>query len=66
MYTDYDKYCPKCRDTLYPGDIKYLNAVGVCSGCVTWDKTPDKRYAKAWNDHLYKIKQKNKIRKGIK
>ena len=63
MYTQYDKYCPHCRDTLYPADVKYLEAIGVCSGCVTWDRTPDKRFAKAWNDHLDRTKNPKKFTK---
>ncbi len=41
-------YCPKCKSLLYPADEKYIVKVGVCSGCVTWDDTPDKLFKYAY------------------
>ena len=43
-------YCPKCGSRLYPGDEDYINKTGVCSHCVTYDKTPDKRFQQAFAD----------------
>ena len=40
-------YCPKCGSFLYPDDTKYMQAVGVCGNCVTYDK-PDGAYRKKW------------------
>lgn len=50
-------YCPKCKSRLFPQDDEYIANAGVCSYCVTNDSTPDKRFAKKWNE--YKAKQKN-------
>ncbi len=43
-------FCPECGYRVTSKDDKYLFGVGVCSRCVVWDKTPDKRYQSAWND----------------
>jgi DNA-directed RNA polymerase subunit M/transcription elongation factor TFIIS len=51
-------YCPKCKSRLYPDDEKYMKAVGVCSYCVTWDNTPDKRIQKKY--------QEEQAKKGVK
>jgi hypothetical protein len=45
-------YCPKCGSRLYPADEEYIEKAGVCSDCVTWDKTPDQRYKKAFERGL--------------
>ena len=37
-------YCPKCGSKLFPGDSQYMEKTGVCSYCVTYDNTPDKRF----------------------
>jgi hypothetical protein len=37
-------YCPKCASRLYSGDAEYMDKTGVCSNCVTYDKTLDKRF----------------------
>lgn len=42
-----DGYCPKCGSRLYPGDTESMEIVGVCSSCVCYDRTPDKRLQKA-------------------
>lgn len=41
-------YCPKCKSRLYPNDRAYIGITGVCSYCVTYDNTPDKRFKKAF------------------
>lgn len=43
-------YCPKCKSRLYPQDVEYMTAAGVCSYCVTNDTTPDKRFRLAYQD----------------
>lgn len=43
-------YCPKCKSKLYPMDKEYIEATGVCSYCVTYDNTPDKKLRKAFLD----------------
>jgi DNA-directed RNA polymerase subunit M/transcription elongation factor TFIIS len=45
-------YCPKCKSLLYPDDEKYMRYAGVCSSCVTYDNTPDKRYKAAYQRGL--------------
>jgi len=45
-------YCPKCKSLLYPIDIEYIENAGVCSYCVTWDNTPDKRFKKAYIENM--------------
>jgi hypothetical protein len=46
-------YCPRCRSRLFPDDAKYISKAGVCSYCVTYDNTPDKRFQRAFHgdDH---------------
>lgn len=41
-------YCPKCKSKLCPDDKKYMEVAKVCSYCVTFDNTPDKRFRKLW------------------
>ena len=50
-------YCPKCGSKMYSGDQEYLDATGVCSYCVTYDSTTDKRFQKKYDEYL---KQKQK------
>jgi transcription initiation factor TFIIIB Brf1 subunit/transcription initiation factor TFIIB len=45
-------YCPRCGSRLYPADEEYMLVCGVCSGCVTWDKSG--KYKAVWNDHQRK------------
>lgn len=52
-------YCPKCKSKLYPMDKEYIEATGVCSYCVTYDNTPDKKLRKAYLD--FKNKDKGTI-----
>jgi hypothetical protein len=37
-------YCPRCGSRLFQSDDEYMQLAGVCSYCVTWDSTPDKRF----------------------
>jgi hypothetical protein len=46
--------CPKCGSKLYPDDERFMRHAGVCGYCVSWDKTPDKRYKAAYNDGIDK------------
>jgi hypothetical protein len=46
--------CPKCGSRLYSDDERYMKHSGVCSGCVSWDKTPDKRFQKAYDEGVTK------------
>ena len=48
-------YCPKCKSRLYEGDTQYMEIVGVCSSCVCYDRTPDKRLQKAFDEGKAKI-----------
>lgn len=43
-------YCPKCGSRLYPADEEYMQVVGVCGDCVSFDK-PNGRYKQAWHEH---------------
>lgn len=47
-------YCPKCKSRLYSGDQEYIEATGVCSYCVSFDSTPGRRYATAFELHMKK------------
>lgn len=60
-------YCPKCRSRLYEGDMECMEIVGVCSSCVCYDRTPDKRLQKALDDGKAKIAKANakRFRKSI-
>lgn len=53
-------YCPKCKSLLCPDDQEYIKATGVCSYCVTWDATPDKRFMKLWAE--YKKTKKRRVK----
>jgi hypothetical protein len=44
--------CPKCGSRLYHDDERYMKHAGVCGGCVSWDKTPNKRYQKAYDEGI--------------
>ena len=55
-------YCPKCRSLLYPGDQESMDLVGVCSGCVTYDKTPGKSVQAAFD--RAKVERAKKLGKG--
>jgi DNA-directed RNA polymerase subunit M/transcription elongation factor TFIIS len=63
-------YCPKCGSKLYPADEKYMAVAGVCSSCVTYDDTPDKRFKSKFydeegnwrKDRKRRIKAKSRIR----
>jgi hypothetical protein len=57
-------YCPKCKSRIFPGDEEYLNVAGVCSYCVTYDRTPDKRFFKAWEN--YKASQVKKTSRSLR
>ena len=57
-YSSEGNYCPKCRSKLYSGDTEYMDATGVCSYCVTNDKTSDKRFQKALQDYMVKNKSR--------
>lgn len=59
-------YCPKCKSLLYPQDEQYMSAVGVCSYCVTYDNTPDKRYQAAYAVAVAKEKRIERRRKGAR
>lgn len=50
-----DGYCPKCKSRLFPADDDYMEKAGVCSACVTWDKTPDRRFKQKYEDALNKM-----------
>jgi hypothetical protein len=50
-------YCPKCKSVLAPADNEYIEKAGVCSYCVTYDNTPDKRF-RAKFDEAPKVKVK--------
>ncbi len=40
-------HCPKCGSRLYDSDIACMKVARVCSTCVSFDETPDRRYQKA-------------------
>lgn len=52
-------YCPKCASRLMPGDDESMTYAGVCSSCVTWDRTPGKRYQTAFNEGKRAAEQQN-------
>ena len=57
-------YCPKCGSRLYSGDQEYIDATGVCSYCVSFDSTTDKRFRKKYDEYQKaKEKQQNRRRK---
>lgn len=43
MSYDPAAYCPRCKSRLYPGDKECMVAVGVCSDCVCYDRTPGRQ-----------------------
>lgn len=53
-------YCPKCKSRLYSGDQEYIEATGVCSYCVSFDSTPGRRFAAAFDEYR---KKKGVVRK---
>ena len=53
-------YCPKCGSRLYPDDEKYIRYAGVCSYCVSYDGTTDKRYKTAYLLGIEQEKKSNK------
>ncbi len=55
-------YCPKCGSRLYPDDEEVMNLIGVCGNCLSWDRTPDRRYQTAYKDAKER-KAKAKIKK---
>lgn len=44
-------YCPKCKSRLYAGDSEYIEVTGVCSFCVCYDTTPDKRFQNKMDEY---------------
>jgi len=52
-------YCPKCKSLLYPDDVRYIMATGVCSGCVSWDRTPGRIYRKALEEYEARQERRN-------
>jgi DNA-directed RNA polymerase subunit M/transcription elongation factor TFIIS len=55
-------YCPKCKSRLYPGDEDYMDAVNVCSGCVSYGSADLKKRYNAYMDRITKAKKKKKGR----
>lgn len=41
--------CPRCGSRLYPADEEYMAVCGVCSDCVSWDRSG--KYKPAWQEH---------------
>ncbi len=56
--TGNDGFCPKCKSRLYSGDGSYIKFAGVCSYCVCYDNTPDKRFQKKYEEGLKKTTEK--------
>jgi DNA-directed RNA polymerase subunit M/transcription elongation factor TFIIS len=57
-------YCPKCGSRLYPDDEKAMRLIGVCSGCVCYDRSPDRRYQTAYDAAVKKEAEQAKKRGG--
>ncbi len=49
-------YCPKCGSRLFECDTEYILVTGVCSYCVCYDTTSDRRYRKKWEASKKEVK----------
>jgi len=60
---NFGEYCPKCKSRLYSGDDEYMDKAGVCSSCVTYDNTSDKRF---YNKYVQATKAEKPSKKDVK
>jgi len=60
---NFGEYCKKCKSRLYSGDDEYVDKTGVCSSCVTYDNTPDKRF---YNKYVQATKAEKPSKKDVK